>query len=165
MKKGLLVLVCCFFATAAFAETRGFQLSITPDSAIHSKDTRIGGVSLGIWSQNPQDAITLGVVNGSTGASSGLSLGLLANYSETYKGAQLAFIANYASGNMTGLQWAAFNYATNLKGLQLGFINYADTCQKGVQIGLINVMNETRHWFTNLPHEVAPVMVFVNWRY
>lgn len=165
MKKWVLVVFCCFFATGAFAETRNFNLSVTPDLAIHSRDTRIAGFSLGIWSENPQDAFTLGIVNGSTGTSSGLSLGLLANYSQNYKGAQLAFIANYASGNVTGLQWSAFNYATNLHGLQLGFINFADTCDKGVQVGLINIMNQTKQWFTHLPNEVAPGMVLINWRF
>lgn len=165
MKKWVLAFLCCFFATGAFAASNSFQASITPDLAVHSRDTRIQGVSLGIWSENPQDALTLGIVNGSTGTSSGLSLGLLANYSENYSGAQLAFIANYASGKATGLQWAAFNYATKLHGLQLGFINFADTCDKGLQIGLINVMNQTKGWFTNLPNEVAPGMVLVNWRF
>jgi hypothetical protein len=165
MKKWLLLLICCFFATGVFASTQKFQLSLTPDIAIHSEETRIGGVSIGIWSQNPQDAFALGIVNGSTGTSSGLSLGLLANYAENYKGAQLAWLANYASGEATGLQLAAFNYATKLHGLQLGFVNFADTCDKGIQIGLINIMNQTKEWFTNFPNEVAPGMVLVNWRY
>lgn len=165
MKKWILMILCCFFASGAFAASNSFQLSITPDLAIHSRDTRINGVSLGLWSQNPQDALTLGIVNGSTGTSSGLSAGFLANYAQNYKGAQLAFLANYASGKVTGVQWSAFNYATSLHGLQLGFINFADTCDKGVQVGLINIMNQTKGWFTNLPNEVAPAMVLVNWRY
>ncbi|APG25328.1 MAG: hypothetical protein PHC98_02675 [Syntrophotalea acetylenica] len=165
MKKWALAFLCCFLASGAFAAPQNFQLSLTPDVAIHSRSTRINGVSLGIWSQNPQNALALGIVNGSTGSSSGLSLGLLANYAENYKGAQLACIANYASGNVTGLQWAAFNYAGNLHGLQLGFVNFADNADKGVQIGLINIMNANKRWFGNLPNEVAPAMVFVNWRY
>ncbi len=165
MKKWVFAMTCCFFATGAFAETQPFQLSVTPDLAIHSRATHIAGVSLGIWSENPQNAIALGVVNGSTGNSSGLSLGLLANYSENYKGAQLAWLANYSSGTFTGVQWSAFNYAARLNGLQLGLINFAETSEKGVQIGLINIMKETKQWFSNFPNEVAPAMVLVNWRY
>jgi hypothetical protein len=165
MKKWILAILCCFFATGAFAATQNFQLSATPDLAIHPRGTHIAGVSLGLWSENPQDALTLGIVNGSTGTSSGLSLGFLANYAQNYKGLQLAFLANYASGKATGVQGAAFNYATKLHGLQLGFINFADTCDKGVQIGLLNIMNQTKGWFTDLPNEVAPGMVFINWRY
>lgn len=165
MKKLFLVLFGCFFATGVFAETQSFQLSLIPDIAIHSQTTHIKGVSLGLWGENPQTALTLGVVNGSTGSSSGISLGFLANYSESYKGAQLAWIANYASGQFTGLQWAAFNYAANLHGLQLGLVNFADASDKGLQVGLINVMNNTKEWFTNFPDEVAPVMALVNWRF
>jgi hypothetical protein len=161
----LFVLIGCFLATGAFAETKGLQLSLTPDIAIESKTTQIDGVSLSIWGENPQNAIALGFINGSTGSSSGLSLGLLANYAQSYKGAQLAWIANYSSQTFTGLQLAAFNYAENLNGLQLGFINYANTSKKGVQIGFVNIMNETKTWFRNLPNEVAPGMVFVNWRF
>lgn len=165
MKKCAFVFLFCFFASGALAATQNFQLSLTPDIAIHSRSTQINGVSLGIWSQNPQSALALGIVNGSTGHSSGLSLGLLANYAESYSGAQLAFLANYASGKVSGLQWAAFNYAGSLHGLQLGFINFADTADKGVQIGLINIINANKRWFGNFPNEVAPAMVLVNWRY
>jgi len=165
MKKLLLVLISCFFATAAFAETQAFQLSLIPDLAIHAKTTHIKGVSLSIWGENPQNALALGVVNGSTGDSSGISLGLLANYAESYEGAHLAWIANYSSVRFSGLQMAAFNYAENLHGLQLGFINFAAASDKGVQVGLINVMKSTKDWFVNFPDEVAPAMVFVNWRF
>ncbi len=170
MKKLVLVLIACFFATGAFAETKsagaqGFQLSLIPDIAIHSKATHIKGVSLGIWGENPQNALTLGIVNGSTGNSSGISLGLLANYAESYEGAQIAWIANYTAVKFTGLQWAAFNYAERLNGIQLGFVNFAETSDKGVQVGFINIMNNTKLWFSNFPDEVAPVMPFVNWRF
>lgn len=166
MKKLLfLVVISCCFSTGALAETKGFQLSLTPDIAILPRTTQVEGVTLGLWSENPQNALALGIVNGSTGDSSGLSLSLLANYSESYKGAQLAWVANYAKGEVKGLQWAAFNYASSLHGLQLGLINYAETADKGLQVGLINIMNETRKWFGNLPNEVAPGMVFVNWRF
>jgi len=165
MKKLILVLISCFFATAAFAETQAFQLSLIPDLAIHAKTTHIKGVSLSIWGENPQNALALGVVNGSTGDSTGISFGLLANYAQSYEGAHLAWMANYSSVRFSGLQLAAFNYAEKLHGLQLGFINFAAASDKGVQVGLINVMKSTKDWFVNFPDEVAPAMVFVNWRF
>ncbi len=164
MKSFLFVLIFCFFATGAFA-SQGFQLSLTPDIAIHHKTTQIDGVAINLWGENPQHALALGVVNGSTGNSSGLSLALLANYAESYKGAQFAWLANYSSGKLTGVQWAAFNYAEKLHGLQLGLVNFAETSDKGLQVGLINIMNETKSWFGAFPNEVAPAMVFLNWRY
>ena len=102
MKKSILVLLSCFLATAAFADTQPFQLSLIPDVAIHGKTTHIQGVTLGIWGENPQTALAVGVVNGSTGESSGISLGFLANYAESYQGAHLAWIANYSSARFHG---------------------------------------------------------------
>jgi hypothetical protein len=165
MKKFFLVLLCCFFATSAFANSSSLQLSLVPDVALEARTTFINGVSIGIWSENPQKAFALGIVNGSTGDSSGLALGLLGNYAENYRGVQLAWLGNYASGTLSGVQWSAFNYAGKLNGLQIGFLNYSGAAEQGVQIGLINIMNETKQWFSNFPNEVAPAMVFVNWRF
>ena len=149
MKKLVLVLLGCLIATGAFAETKGFQLSLIPDVAIHSKTTYIKGASINVWGENPQNAFTLGLINGSTGNSSGFSLGLLVNYADSYKGFQIAPI----------------NYASRLQGLQLGLVNMAMTAEEGVQIGVINIISQTDKWFSNFPNEVAPGMVFVNWRY
>ena len=164
MKKVILAAVLCFCATGALADTASFQLSVTPAVAIQPKTTRIEGLALNIWGENPQKALALGFVNGSTGSSSGLSLGFLGNYAESYRGVQLAWLGNYASANFSGVQWAAVNYSATLNGIQLGMLNIAETTQQGVQIGLFNIIKSNKEWFTNLPHEVAPGMVFVNWR-
>ncbi|MFO7983807.1 MAG: hypothetical protein R6V08_10175 [Desulfuromonadales bacterium] len=164
-KKLLFVLIGCLFATTAFAQSKPVQLSLIPDLAIYDKTTHIKGVSLSIWGENPQTALALGIVNGSTGDSSGISFGFLANYAENFKGAHLAGIANYSSARFTGLQWAPFNYAERLNGLQLGFVNFAAATDKGLQIGLVNIMQSNKSWFTRLPSEVAPAMVLVNWRF
>ena len=146
--------------------------------ALHDRTTQIEGLSLGIWSENPQRALTLVIVNGSTGQSSGFSWGYLLNYSESYKGVQWAPV-NYATGDflgwqaglvnysdnaMHGLQSGFINYAGHLKGLQFGFLNYAERVDKGVQIGLINLMPENE-WFSGMPDELAPGMVFINWHF
>lgn len=160
------------------AASEPIQLSLFPDIALHDRNTRIEGVSLGIWSENPQRALTLGIVNGSTGQSTGFSLGYLVNYSDSYTGVQWAPVnystgdyvgwqsglVNYSENSMRGLQSGGVNYAGRLFGLQLGFINYAETVDQGVQIGLINLMPENA-WFSGLPEELAPGMVFVNWRF
>ena len=176
MKKLMIVALGCVVAAGAFAEAKPFQASLTPDVAIHSKDTRINGVALSIWGENPQSAFALGFVNGSSGDSKGLSLGLV-NYAENYSGVALS-VVNYASGdfigaqlgfvnhaaNMKGLQMGAFNCTESLSGLQLGFINYAKTSESGIQLGFINIMDETEKWFSGFPDEVAPAMIFINWR-
>ena len=168
MKKLIFVLIGCFFATGAFAapaETKGFQLSLNPDIAIHSKTTYIKGVSLGIWNENPQTGFAWGFVNGATGDSSGLMLGVLANYADSYTGVQLGAFVNYNKEKFSGIQAAGFNYAGTLNGLQFGVINYAKTTEAGVQIGLVNIITANEKWFGNFPKELAPGMVIVNWRF
>jgi hypothetical protein len=55
------------------------------------------------------------------------------------------------------------NYAGRLTGLQFGLVNYAATAETGVQIGLVNLI-PSNAWFTELPNQLAPGMIFVNWR-
>jgi hypothetical protein len=161
----ILFFALCSVSVHAQTMEAPFQLSLTPDIAIHEENTVIKGVALNIWGENPQRALNLGFINGSSGDSSGVSLGLLGNYAEDYSGAHLAWFANYASGRFSGLQMSVFNYAETLKGVQLGFVNFADTMEKGLQVGLFNVIRNNVYWFGGLPNEVAPMMVLVNWRY
>lgn len=162
MKKLFLTLMLCFLATGAYAETQPIQLSLVPDVAIYSRDTYIKGVTIGIWSENPQAAFALGLVNGSTGDSAGLSLGLV-NYAENYKGVGLG-VVNLASGTLRGFQWGFLNYAGKLSGLQLGVVNIANTADSAIQIGLANVIQQNE-WFTEFPQALAKGMVIVNWRF
>jgi len=178
MKMVVTALVGLMAVTAAVAQTAPLQVSITPDNAMCERTTRIEGLTIGIWSENPQTALALGIVNGSTGQSAGLSWAFLLNYSENYKGIQWAPVnytsgdylgwqggmVNYTAGSMKGLQTGALNYAGKLTGVQFGWINYAETSETGVQIGLINLI-PTNEWFTRLPNELAPGMIFVNWRF
>jgi hypothetical protein len=137
------------------------QLSLTPDIALQSKETRINGITLNIWGENPQSAFAWGFVNGSTGDSKGLSLGLW-NYSQNYKGVHWAFV-NYSSELFVGVQLGAVNVAKEMHGLQWGTVNYAETL-KGVQIGLLNIV-DTNPWFKEFPDKLAKGFVFVNWSF
>jgi len=179
MKK-ILVLTCLgiFMVVGQAMASKPIQLSLTPDIAIHSRTTRIEGLSLNIWGENPQSSLALGIVNGFTGTSKGFSLGLLLNYSDNYKGFQLgavnytkgsmlgwqAGVVDYVEGSMKGLQTGLVNYAGNLKGVQLGIVNYAASATTGVQIGILNLIPQNK-WFTNFPDEIAPGMLLVNWRF
>lgn len=87
-----LALLASFVNGSAASEP--IQLSLLPDVALHDRNTQIEGLSLGIWSENPQQSLTLGIVNGSTGQSSGFTWAYLLNYSDSY----------------TGVQWAPVNY-------------------------------------------------------
>jgi len=171
--------------TGVVAGGKPFQASLTPDIAIYDRNVPISGLTLSIWGENPQTGLAVGLVNGSTGQSAGLSVGFV-NYAESYKGLQWGLVnytkqdfsgwqggpffgllvsaVNYTGGTMTGFQCGVVNYAGKMTGLQLGLVNYAASVDSGVQIGLVNLIPENR-WFSGLPDELAPCMVFVNWRF
>ncbi|MFA7368064.1 MAG: hypothetical protein WC334_00320 [Kiritimatiellales bacterium] len=185
MKKLLAIVISAMVAGGAAAETRPFNLSLVPDTAVYNRTERIEGLTLSIWGENPQTALAVGIVNGSTGASAGLSLGVL-NYAGSYRGVQWGLVnyteqnlsgwqggfgfgiavsaLNYTGGDLLGLQTGVVNYAGRLSGLQIGLVNYAATVDDGVQIGLVNIMPQNE-WFTGLPDALAPGMILVNWRF
>jgi len=178
MNKLLTVFVGMTIASGALVASEPIQLSLTPEIAIFNRTERIEGLALSIWGENPQSALALGIANGSTGRSEGLSWSWILNYADDYKGVQWALInytkggflgwqagfVNYAEGSMKGFQSGAVNYAGRLTGLQLGFVNYAETAETGVQIGVVNLI-PSNQWFSKLPDELAPGMIFVNWRF
>jgi hypothetical protein len=177
MKKILFCLAIVFTASTAIAGSKPIQLSLTPDIALHGRNEIIEGLTLSIWGENRQKALSLGIVNGSNGQSIGLSLGLF-NYADCYRGIHLGWVGNYTKNNFYGLQLGIANYAGQMKGLQLGYVNwaehmngvqlgllnYAETAQTGVQIGIVNIIAQNK-WFDNFPNEVAPGMLLVNWRF
>jgi len=161
MKKIIAVITVATAALSLTAEEKFLQLSLTPDVALHSRDTYVKGISLNIWGENQQSALALGIVNGSTGDSCGLSWGCV-NYADNYQGVQFAFV-NYVKGTFVGLQAGAVNVARHATGLQWGAVNYADTLE-GVQLGFINVI-EQNPWFEEFPNKLAKGFVFVNWSF
>jgi hypothetical protein len=179
MKKLLACLVIVLVSTVAMAETRPFNLSLTPDIAVYDRGDTIEGVTLSVWGENEQTSLALGIANGTTGDSAGLSWALVLNYADDYKGIQWAPInyttgdflgwqggfVNYTAGSMKGLQSGAVNYAGRLTGLQFGFVNYAEAADAGAQIGVVNIIRQNTSWFGELPEQLAPAMIFVNWRF
>ncbi|QHI68107.1 LA_2272 family surface repeat-containing protein [Tichowtungia aerotolerans] len=185
MKKIVIGAAALVTAFGAAAQTEPFNLSLTPDVAVHDRITEIRGITLSLWGENPQHSFALGLVNGTTGNSAGLSVGIL-NYADGYKGLQwgvvnhtegdftgwqggpfaglLGSAVNYAGGTMKGLQVGGVNMTGNLTGLQVGLVNYTKGSGPGIQIGLVNMMPENI-WFDNLPEELAPAMILVNWRF
>jgi len=158
-------------------ESHFFQASLTPDIAIYSKTNEIRGLSLSIWGENPQQGVALGIVNGSSGESSGFTWGLF-NYAESYTGVSWGWVnyskisftgwqygyVNISKGKFTGFQsgWI-FNYAEEFHGLQLGLVNYAENLH-GVQIGLANIaMNNG--WFDDFPDKLATGFPIANWSF
>lgn len=70
----------------------------------------------------------------------------------------------YADTRLKGVQTGWVNYARRFTGVQLGLVNFAETAEAGLQVGIVNVMRKNR-WFGEFPDAVAPGMVLVNWRF
>ena len=176
MKKLLIVSALVSSAVGLKADDSVFQASLTPDIAIHSRSTQINGLTLSIWGENPQHALSLGFVNGSTGDSSGLTWGLV-NYTDSYTGvawgvinvSQVNFVGwqdgavNFSQGSFTGLQSGWVNVAQEFQGLQLGLLNFSQNL-RGVQVGFINVA-ANNPWFTEFPNKLATGFPIVNWSF
>jgi len=152
------------------------QLSLTPEIALYPRTTTVRGLSLNLWGENPQTSLTLGLVNGSTGDSGGLSIGIV-NYAETYRGLQWGAVnvstenflgwqhgfVNIAQGTFSGFQLGFLNVGENTTGFQLGALNYAQSLH-GLQIGFINVaMNNPA--FAEFPDKLAPGFPILNWSF
>ena len=162
MKKIFIITALVISAAGLQAEEHGFQASLTPDIAVHSKTTETSGLTLNIWGESPHHGCTLGFVNGSTGESSGFTWGFFANYDESYTGAALAMV-NYSKVKFSGLQWGAVNVANEFHGLQLGMVNYSVNL-RGVQIGLANIAL-INPWFNEFPDKLATGFPIVNWSF
>jgi hypothetical protein len=181
MKRTRLLLALCALlglSAALHAAEGGFQASLVPDVAIHPSTTRITGFAINLWGMNEQNALAIGLINGSYGDSGGLSLSVF-HYAENYTGTQLGAInlcsadlygaqlgaINHVSEVCSGLQIGLYNYAGRLSGLQLGVFNMAAQADHGLQIGLINLLPQNRVWFSaGLANEIAPVTTIINWR-
>jgi hypothetical protein len=103
MKKTVAYLAAVLVSTGVMAGTKPFNLSLTPDIAVYDRNETIEGLTLSIWGENQQTSLALGIANGTTGNSAGLSWGLVLNYADNYKGIQWAPI-NYTKGDFLGWQ-------------------------------------------------------------
>ena len=176
MKKILIISSLVIGVAGLKADESVFQASLTPDIAIHSKSTQINGLALSIWGENPQHALALGFVNGSTGDSMGLSWGLV-NYADSYTGVAWGFVnvsqnkfagwqygaINYSQGTFVGFQSGWINVSQEFHGLQWGLLNYAESL-RGVQIGFVNIA-QNNPWFTDFPDKLATGFPFLNWSF
>jgi hypothetical protein len=173
------IFIAILFAGAFGIYAQGvapIQLSLTPDIAVQSRTTTINGLSLNIWGENPQHALALGFVNGSTGDSAGFSWGLV-NYDDIYHGVQWGIVnvsrqeftgwqrgfVNFDQGTFAGFQDGLVNVAEDARGFQLGLVNYAQRLN-GLQIGFVNVA-VNNPWFTEFPDKLATGFPIVNWSF
>lgn len=67
------------------------------------------------------------------------------NYAGSVNGVQVAGACNVSPGTLTGAQIAPFNIAKNIRGVQLGVFNFADTCSGGTIIGILSFVPKGMH--------------------
>ena len=146
---------CCALALlfslsfAANASDPIFQASLTPEVAIHDRSTPITGLAVSVWGENPLKGLAFGFVNGTKGDSIGASIGLV-NYADSHAGGQIGLFNNNDTESL---------------GAQIGLINHIRDAKVGVQIGFINIIENNKTWFKDFPRSLAPIMIFVNWRF
>ena len=184
MKRVIIATLAIATAGSVFA-SKGFQASLTPDIAVHDRNTEINGVSIGVWNENPSPKFQwqFGFVNGATGDSVGaqwfIFLPTFYNYAQNYKGVQFAVVnntfgdfvgwqgafLNMTHGECVGLQSGTINYAKQMHGVQLGAVNYAHTVEDwAFQLGLVNIIADNA-WFNEFPGEFAKGFIIANWSF
>jgi hypothetical protein len=177
MKKIIILTVLAASVAGVKADESAFQASLTPDIAVHTKDTQINGLCLSIWGENPQHALALGFVNGSTGESKGFTWSFFCNYADSYTGVAWSLVnishqkfvgwqdgaVNYSEGYFKGLQSGWVNVSEEFHGLQFGLVNYAENL-RGVQIGFANIARNNP-WFKEFPDKLATGFPIVNWSF
>ena len=77
------------------------------------------------------------------------------NHNTGYIGGVQLGAVNLAN-EISGVQVGFFNKAESVKGVQFGFVNYAERFEKGIQIGLANMIKQDGQF---------PFMVLVNGRF
>jgi hypothetical protein len=137
------------FISARADELTGVQLSW-----IYARSNKLRGLTHSLVTQT-RDAI--GVQTGAlnlSGNVTGVEWGLINITEREVIGAQIG-IVNLAE-RAQGLQWGIYNQAQDFSGLQLGIVNNITNIEKGLQIGLVNII-KVGGWF--------PGMLLVNGRF
>lgn len=73
----------------------------------------------------------------------GIQLSALGNVSVNLNGIQVGALTNIAAEEMKGIQLGTVNYASHVKGIQIGLANVCKGNVKGVQLGLVNYSKDT----------------------
>lgn len=155
-----------------FASTAGLaQESGGPDSRAAQFTFIYPLGSNGVNSASYSNHFSLNALIGINGGVKGAEIGGLLNYNHhEVVGGQIAGIANinrtsstgvmisgvynHAGADFSGFQLGVINLAGKLKGVQLGVINIVGEAEKGIPIGLINVVKNGHYEFEVTAGEV-----------
>lgn len=141
-----------------FAQDKPVQLALFNPVQLFDENTSITGLRISLlYGKNTRvTGLDWGLVNHTTsGVSKGVQFGLVGIVEADFTGWQDNAV-NITHGNFEGFQWGIVNYAGTMNGLQLGLVNYASNIDKGLQIGLINIIKHGGQF---------PVFPIVNWAF
>ncbi|HLO60228.1 MAG TPA: hypothetical protein VK179_15870 [Bacteroidales bacterium] len=116
-----------------------------------------GFQAAGIYSMAKNlEGIQINGIFGKTDESGGVQISGITNVSkETH--VAIAGISNINASRVNGLQIAGIlNTTKSIDGVQIGLINIADSCKKGVSIGLVNIIRN--RYFDEWSFDVADYM-------
>ena len=82
--------------------------------------------------------------------------GLGSTVREDMWGWQIAAGATFAR-RVHGLQTAIFNMTSDLRGAQVGLVNWASTCSAGFQVGLVNIIADNQIPFIPIVNAYFPI--------
>lgn len=149
-------LLLAFSAKDVFSQDKPIQIALVNPIQIFNEGTSITGLRINIlYGKNTRvTGLDWGLINQTTsGVSKGVQFGLIGINEADYVGWQDNGL-NITSGNFEGLQWGIVNSAGTVNGVQIGLVNYAANMNKGLQIGLINIIKHGGQF---------PFFPIVNW--
>jgi hypothetical protein len=154
----------------ASEDVRGLRINF-----VYGENVNVSGVDLGIVNSTTGDFAGFGwapganLVDGNAvgvqwtwiyahtaGEFTGWQSGVIARIGGSgSSGLQSGWI-NLAEADLTGVQFGLFNRAESLKGVQLGFVNWAERLDGGIQIGFVNYAKNS---------DLFPILPIVNWQF
>lgn len=143
-------------AKSVSAQDKPVQLALFNPVQIFDENTSITGLRISLlYGKNATvSGLDWGLVNHTTrGVSKGVQFGFVGLVEADFMGWQDNAV-NITKGKFEGLQWGIVNYAGNVSGVQIGLVNYAANMNKGLQIGLVNIIKQGGQF---------PVFPIVNW--
>lgn len=164
MKKiPVVYLLAMVFLFSAFnnrmnAQERPIQISLFTPVQIFPASYSITGIRLNlIYGRNASvSGVDIGLINHTTtGISKGVQWGIVSMNDDGFMGWQDSFV-NITKEKYEGFQLGFVNYAGTMSGFQLGFVNYSETMNKGLQIGLVNIIKHGGQF---------PFFPIVNWAF
>jgi hypothetical protein len=151
-------------------DVRGLRIDF-----VYGENVNVTGVDLGVVNASTGDfagfgwAVGANLVDGDAvgiqwswiyshtgGQFTGWQSGLVSRLSGTGAvGLQSGWV-NLVERDITGVQFGLFNKGDTVKGLQLGFINWAENLDGGLQIGLVNYAANS---------DLYQILPIVNWQF